>query len=169
MVKDVVCCLTLDGKAKTLETGNRLPRLKMYSFKVTSSVGSNQMSIKTNLKVGGFLPQVVIPKRLLCPRVSVLAVSQIVKFGNQATKLAPLHAHRAQLIFVVLGKSTEKLIKCLASRRHCSDRSRLVKCPYLDAPSLRRASLLRRTRTSLKTSLNSPGGECNTKSDAMRT
>jgi hypothetical protein len=50
---------------------------------------------------------VIVPKQLLCPRISVLAVPQVVEFGNQATKLAPLNAHRAQLIFVVLGKCAE--------------------------------------------------------------
>lgn len=40
---------------------------------------------------------------------------------------------------------------------------------YPEAPSLRRESLFSRTLTSLKTSLNSPGGEWRMKSDAMRT
>jgi len=38
-----------------------------------------------------------------------------------------------------------------------------------DAPSFNRLSLLSRTLTSLNTSLNSPGGECNIKSETIRT
>ena len=40
---------------------------------------------------------------------------------------------------------------------------------YPEAPSFSRVSLERRTLTSLKTSLNSPGGECKIKSDAILT
>lgn len=38
-----------------------------------------------------------------------------------------------------------------------------------DAPSFNRLSLFSRTLTSLNTSLNSPGGECNIKSETIRT
>lgn len=46
---------------------------------------------------------------------------------------------------------------------------KISKITYPEAPSFKRLSLDKRTRTSLKTSLNSPGGEWRMKSDAMRT
>ena len=53
--------------------------------------------------------------------------------------------------------------------RKCITMYYYVCITYPEAPSFSRVSLERRTLTSLKTSLNSPGGECRIKSDAILT
>ena len=75
------------------------------------------------------------------------------------------NARWSQLVLVVLDKSTGNR-KMKRDLKIFPNRGAKI---YPEAPSFKRLSLERRTRTSLKTSLNSPGGECKMKSDAIRT
>ena len=101
------------------------------------------------------------------PGISETSASEVVEVCDEARVVAALDAGGRQLILVVLR---ERSVNCKGSKLDISVLYR--KEPSFsnpEAPSLSRASFERRTRTSLKTSLNSPGGECRMKSDAMRT